>query len=430
MEVRQLFFDYEKEVNDFGLNTEAETRKLNCQLEEVSQEDSASEAQTRGEEDTTELEFHHGKRRAHKMQAELGERMTKRPKTNMGQDVRTRGVTVGLESNHHHSQEAGSASDHELRWLKSSIQEKDKALEELKAKNSHLMSRCEKVEAQLAQKVAQESLKTGSHVGDHANPSTLEDACKSVDKATDSLIRVLHLWSITSTTGSSKSHDQDLERFLSAICPASLANFSGPVQVQYAWGHWVCVTMFNYFEHVFFAVDDMSMTSPLDSKIHALECFRSFQEKKHMSSLKLYDECWMFRAFCDKKYSAVFPAALIEHALHQRSVDSCGQFDDECIEIYQQFLDVAKAVWLLHELAFSFDPPATILRMATGLPFDKQYHESALLDDESNEVPQTVLLLLRPAFRVRDAIIRSRVFCLTSGHVDFSRTPEVEAERG
>ena len=312
-----------------------------------------------------------------------------------------------LEMELRHSQEATKSSDQEVQHLKSSNEEKEKALKELKSETSQLKA----LLAEIEKKAAIESVTSGSYADDHANPSMLEDACRSVDKATDILIRVLHGVSITSNSAKQKDR---LEHFLYEISFATQDNFSRKIQLKYAWGHWICSQIFDDFEHVFFDVDEGSKTSPLDPKNHAEKCFQSYQKKKHMPSVGLYEGCDMFRAFCDHKYSSVFPFDLVQKAFYP-SCNSNERFSCED-EIYRLFLDVAKAVWLLHELSFSFDPPATILRMAFEFPFDMQYHESVIHDEDNSGKPRDVLLMIRPAFRLRNSIVRSRVFVKTSNN--------------
>jgi hypothetical protein len=319
--------------------------------------------------------------------------------------------------------------------LKSIIEEKDKALAALQAEKSQLICKCETMEVQLAeieQKAAEESLTSGAYVDDHANPSMLEEACKSVDKATENLMRVLHGGSITGCHPS-KSQDR-LEHFLCRISSASVTDFSRPAQAKYAWGHWICWAMFQGFENVFYDMDDRRMTSPLDPKAHALECFQSFQQKKLMPHAKLHYECDMFQAFCVKKYSKVFPLDLLEMALHPRLgskifCDRNGRFNYFNCEVYDHFVNFAKAIWMLHELSFAFDPPANILRMAAGLPFDIQYHEPVVHDEDCDGTARAVLLMIRPAFRLRSTIIRSRVFLSTRGGLDTSKTSDETARR-
>ena len=157
-----------------------------------------------------------------------------------------------------------------------------KSFRNLKLETSQVKSKCAKVDTQLAQierKAVEESLMSGSYDDDRANPSTLEHACKSVDKAIDSMIRILHERSITSNS-SAKMQDA-LQSFLSIISPACLSNYSRPIQTIYAWGHWICGKMFQGIEHVSFDMDARSMTSPLDPKKHALNASKDSSRDTH-----------------------------------------------------------------------------------------------------------------------------------------------------
>lgn len=91
------------------------------------------------------------------------------------------------------------------------------------------------------------------------------------------------------------------------------------------------------------------------------------------SPLDLYRECPHCQGFCMKKNENMFPPWLLELAFYPKSPGDIifGDYNLESKggeEIWNRFLVVAKAVWLLHHLAFSFNPPASILRMAAGTP--------------------------------------------------------------
>jgi len=83
-------------------------------------------------------------------------------------------------------------------------------------------------------------------------------------------------------------------------------------------------------------------------------------------------------------FSFVFPPHLIEDA-HFRQVKMLSLLGDGGEETGEEskldlnFLDLAKAIYLLHKLSFSFDPPARILKMGNGEPYDKRYHDSNLI---------------------------------------------------
>ena len=78
--------------------------------------------------------------------------------------------------------------------------------------------------------------------------------------------------------------------------------------------------------------------------------------------------------------------------------------------VISAFFDAIKAVWLLHHLAFSFRPAATILRVSQGAKFEAEYmaqvHES---DRES--LAKSVFLMINPGFLIDDWVVRCRVYC-------------------
>lgn len=193
-------------------------------------------------------------RRVHNLQSDLNEKEVKIENLTKHQAVKTaevRAMTVELETKLRHSQDATEASGKELQRLKANIEEKGKVVVDLNTERSQLMTKCQKLEAQLAKtekKTAKESLTSGSYADDHANPSMLEVACKAVDKAIEALATSLH---DNSVTKSCPLNSEYLEHVVGNISPAHPAQFSRPIQVKHAWGHWIGLKMFRCFEHVF-----------------------------------------------------------------------------------------------------------------------------------------------------------------------------------
>lgn len=83
---------------------------------------------------------------------------------------------------------------------------------------------------------------------------------------------------------------------------------------------------------------------------------------------------------------------------------------------HKSFLRLGKAVWILHKLAFSFEPTAEITRIARGSTFDEEYMESMVQADgsdvEDGNAPKHVSFVCVPGFTVRNTIIKSRVFLM------------------
>ncbi|CAM6119718.1 unnamed protein product [Calypogeia fissa] len=85
-------------------------------------------------------------------------------------------------------------------------------------------------------------------------------------------------------------------------------------------------------------------------------------------------------------------------------------------DLVATFKSAAKTVWLLHKLAFSFEPPATIFKVADGADLDPKYMESTImkLDDDERLVPK-VGFMIDPGLRLHGEVIRPCDVYLAAG---------------
>lgn len=114
---------------------------------------------------------------------------------------------------------------------------------------------------------------------------------------------------------------------------------------------------------------------------------------------KFYSED--FGRFCDRKMSCV--------------VATLGWTRPWPEQLLHCFFVAAKCVWLLHLLAFSFDPPLTILRVEDGRAFDPMYMEDILMiQDVQRSPPCQVKVMVMPGFYVQDRVLKCRVLATTS----------------
>ncbi|CAN1308055.1 Protein GRAVITROPIC IN THE LIGHT 1 [Linum perenne] len=70
------------------------------------------------------------------------------------------------------------------------------------------------------------------------------------------------------------------------------------------------------------------------------------------------------------------------------------------------------SIWLLHRLAYSFDPNVKVFQVKRGSEFTEVYMESVvknLILDESNPKPKVGLMVM-PGFWVGGSVIQSRVY--------------------
>lgn len=109
---------------------------------------------------------------------------------------------------------------------------------------------------------------------------------------------------------------------------------------------------------------------------------------------KYYSE--EFSKFCDQKMSCIITTLNWTRPWPE--------------QLLQAFFVAAKCIWLLHLLAFSFDPPLKILRVEENRSFDSSYMEDMFAERQRNG-PSRVKIMVMPGFYVQDRILRCKVVC-------------------
>ncbi|XP_073062301.1 IRK-interacting protein-like [Primulina eburnea] len=104
-----------------------------------------------------------------------------------------------------------------------------------------------------------------------------------------------------------------------------------------------------------------------------------------------------FSKFCDDKMSGI--------------IATLGWTRPWPEQLLQAFFVAAKCVWLLHLLAFSFNPPLGILRVTENRPFDPHYMDNIFADRQRSQGPSRVKIMVMPGFYVRDRVMRCKVIC-------------------
>lgn len=80
-------------------------------------------------------------------------------------------------------------------------------------------------------------------------------------------------------------------------------------------------------------------------------------------------------------------------------------------QLLQAFFVTAKCIWLLHLLAFSFNPPLGILRVEENRTFDPHYMEDIFMDRQKTQGPSRVKITVMPGFYVHNRVLRCKVLC-------------------
>ncbi|XP_051141628.1 IRK-interacting protein-like [Andrographis paniculata] len=104
-----------------------------------------------------------------------------------------------------------------------------------------------------------------------------------------------------------------------------------------------------------------------------------------------------FGKFCDRKMHSV-AAAL-------------GWTRPWLEETLEAFFAAVKGVWLLHLLAFSFDPPLRILRVGENRIFESHYMDDIFADKLKPMVRSRTKIMVMPGFFVHDKVLRCKVIC-------------------
>ncbi|GAB2229868.1 hypothetical protein Droror1_Dr00014124 [Drosera rotundifolia] len=127
-----------------------------------------------------------------------------------------------------------------------------------------------------------------------------------------------------------------------------------------------------------------------------------------------------FAKFCRAKYLRLIHPKMESSffgTLDQRNLVEAGEFPQT--PFYAALAEMAKRVWLLHCLSFSFDPAASIFQVKRGCRFSEVYMESlsdeAFLesknyDDIKPENEPLVAFTVVPGFRIGKTVIQCQVY--------------------
>ncbi|XP_039123764.1 protein GRAVITROPIC IN THE LIGHT 1-like isoform X2 [Dioscorea cayenensis subsp. rotundata] len=229
--------------------------------------------------------------------------------------------------------------------------------------------------------------------------SALRFAVKSVRSFVKQLVREM------------ESAGWDVDAAAGAIHPDVLRR--GPAHGFFAYESYVCLTMFSDFHRRDFGLRGAEDRRSWDRR----RFFDEFSSSAHRSWNQLLDRSSTASRFARAKYLAmVHPKmeASFFGDLNQRTIVRSGKGFPETT-FFAGFADMARRVWLLHCLFFSFESSSSsspaVFQAAKGTRFSEVFMESVTTDDDySGEVEPTVAFTVVPGFRVDHAVIQSRVY--------------------
>ncbi|XP_047311012.1 protein GRAVITROPIC IN THE LIGHT 1 [Impatiens glandulifera] len=222
-----------------------------------------------------------------------------------------------------------------------------------------------------------------AHVAVAATPELFEstmitviEAAKSFTALLLSLMRTAN-WDIAAAVRSieAATNNNNSGGSIFQDAPAVGAHYA-----KFALESYVNRKIFQGFDHETFYMDG-SLSTLLQPDQYRRECFTQYRDMKAMDPTELLGilPTCQFGKFCSKKYLSIVHPKMEESLfgdLEQRRQVLAGNHPRS--EFYGEFLVLAKAVWLLHLLAFSLDPPPSHFEATKGGDFHPQYMENVV----------------------------------------------------
>ncbi|OVA12958.1 protein of unknown function DUF641 [Macleaya cordata] len=182
--------------------------------------------------------------------------------------------------------------------------------------------------------------------------------------------------------------------------------------VCFAFESFVCRKMFDGFQYSDFSPPNHQQKN--QKRCH--QFFDEFRELKSMNQNELLYKNREFGKFCREKYLLlVHPKMELSFFgdLNQRNVVNTGGYPET--GFFTGFVEMAKRVWVLHCLAFSFEPEAKIFQMRKGCRFSDVYMESVAEDAFFSEngtliVDPRVGFTVVPGFKIGKTVIQCQVY--------------------
>ncbi|XP_010264192.1 PREDICTED: IRK-interacting protein [Nelumbo nucifera] len=225
--------------------------------------------------------------------------------------------------------------------------------------------------------------------------SALEAASKAIHDFSKPLINMM------------KAAGWDLDAAASSIEPTVV--YAKRAHKKYAFESHICQRMFSGFQEESFSIKPENITVSKESFFHQFLALRTMDPLDILSQ----NPDSVFGKFCRSKYLVVvhpkMEASFIGN-LDQRNYVIGGGHPRT--PFYQAFLKLAKSIWLLHRLAYSFDPKVKVFQVKRGSEFSEVYMESVVKDVvpvESDQKPKVGLMIM-PGFCIGGSIIQCRVY--------------------
>ncbi|KAF3334589.1 IRK-interacting protein [Carex littledalei] len=209
----------------------------------------------------------------------------------------------------------------------------------------------------------------------------------------------------------------DIPAALQTLIPGAAVGSASNLLSQhpkYALESYINSRLFHGFEHESFYMDG-SLASLIDPAAFRRNCFSQFCDMRTMDPtemLGVLPTC-QFGRFAATKYLSLVHEKMEESLFgHKEQRQQVVAGTHPRTEFYAEFLHMAKAVWMLHLLAFALDPAPTHFEVRKGAEFQPEFMES-VVRFPSGRVPagSVVAFSVAPGFRLSNgSVVRARVY--------------------
>ncbi|KAM0933686.1 putative protein gravitropic in the light 1 [Dioscorea sansibarensis] len=284
-----------------------------------------------------------------------------------------------------------------IKKLESELHYKDDEVHSLESQLLEAQTQCSTIEAKLHPNRSLSALR-GLHLSG-LNPTHFLSALRYTVKSLRHFVK--HL------TAEMDSAGWDLHAAATAIHPDAPRR-------DLTFESYVSLKMFSDFQRPDYGLRGLDCCGSWDQH----RFFDEFSSSTHLSWNQLFKRSAQASEFVRAKYLAVVHPkmeASFFGDLEQRSLLSSGSgFPDS--ELFADFAEMARRLWLLHCLFFSFSPAPAIFQAARGVQFSDVFMENVVGEEATSYGTgrrPTVAFTVVPGFRVGQAVIQCRV-CLSS----------------
>ncbi|KAL7121117.1 hypothetical protein ACP275_02G162800 [Erythranthe tilingii] len=209
----------------------------------------------------------------------------------------------------------------------------------------------------------------------------------------------------------------DLEEAANSVHPQ--VNYAKKGHFRYAFLSYICLGMCQNFDKPHFGLHDSEATlnenGTIENNNGYLRQLIEHVASNPMEILSKNSKC-EFSQFCEKKYEELI------HPTMESSIFSGLDRKEKVLDswksltvFYESFVRMASSIWLLHKLAYSFNPTVEIFQVEKGVEFSIVYMEDVLRKPSfPRKTRPRVGFTVVPGFRIGKTIIQSQVYLTDS----------------